>query len=171
MIKKYAILAILMVFYEQNISAQSQNNTNLRKQYLGVRYKDYQELSGLTKLNSSMINLHYGVAVMKKEEKHFLFLSKFENSVNHSDDFQLKVIDIREVPKFDEFYYSLSVKGCMQNGKDDPTLFALAVAEPQKYLTKIVKVWKLEKPTGRILDFPSTGVRCLNKDYVSLVRE
>lgn len=77
---------------------------------------------------------------MKKEDKHFLFLSKFENSVIHSDGFQLRVIDIIEIPKFNEFYHCVTVKGCSQNGEADPTLFALAVIEPQRYLTKIVKV-------------------------------
>ena len=65
----------------------------------------------------------------------------------------------------------VSVKGCSQNGKNDPTLFALAVIEPQKYLTKIVKVWKLDKPTGRILDYTSAGVKCVNHSQVALVSE
>lgn len=171
MIEKCVLLAISMLFWASEISAQSQNNTNLRNQYLGVRYKDYRELRDLAKVNSNMINLHYGIALMKKDEKHFLFLSKFENSENHSDDFQLKVIDIREIPKFNEFYHCVSVKGCSQNGKNDPTLFALAVIEPEKYLTKIVKVWKLDKQTGKILDYTSSGVKCINHSQLALVSE
>lgn len=171
MIKKCVLLGISMLFLVNEISAQSQNNTNLRNQYLGVRYKDYRELRELSKVNSNMINLHYGIALMKKEDKHFLFLSRFENSENHSDDFQLKVIDIKEIPKFNEFYHCVSVKGCSQNGKNDPTLFALAVIEPEKYLTKIVKVWKLDKPTGKILDYTSSGVKCINHSQLALVSE
>ncbi|MFN3489584.1 MAG: hypothetical protein ACK4YV_10645 [Emticicia sp.] len=168
MIKKCVLLAVSVLFWASEISAQSQNNTNLRNQYLGFRYKDYRELRELTKVNSNMINLHYGIALMKKEEKHFLFLSKFENSENHSDDFQLKVIDIKEIPKFNELYHCVSVKGCSQNGKNDPTLFALAVIEPEQYLTKIVKVWKLDKPTGKILDYTSLGVKCVNHSQVGI---
>lgn len=171
MIKKCILLGISMLFWVTDISAQSQNNTNLRNQYLGVRYKDYRELRELTKVNSNMINLHYGIALMKKEDKHFLFLSKFENSENYSGDFQLRVIDIKEIPKFNEFYHCVSVKGCSQNGKNDPTLFALAVIEPEKYLTKIVKVWKLDKPTGKILDYNSSGVKCVNYSQLALVSE
>lgn len=171
MIKKCVVLGISMLFLVSDIFAQSQNNTNLRNQYLGVRYKDYRELRELTKVNSNMINLHYGIALMKKEDKHFLFLSKFENSENYSDDFQLRVIDIKEIPKFNEFYHCVSVKGCSQNGKNDPTLFALAVIEPQKYLTKIVKVWKLDKPTGKILDYTSSGVKCINYSQLAFVSE
>lgn len=73
MIEKCLLLAISVLFWVSGISAQSQNNTNLRNQYLGVRYKDYRELRELTKVNSNMINLHYGIALMKKEDKHFLF--------------------------------------------------------------------------------------------------
>lgn len=171
MIKKYVLLTISMLFWASEVFSQSQNNTNLRNQYLGVRYKDYRELRDLSKVNSNMINLHYGIALMKKEDKHFLFLSKFENSENHSDDFQLKIIDIKEIPKFNEFYHCVSVKGCSQNGKNDPTLFALAVIEPEKYLTKIVKVWKLDKPTGKILDYTTLGVKCVNHSQVALVSE
>jgi hypothetical protein len=171
MSKKYLFLIILVLFWVKNISAQSPNNTNLRNQYLGVRYKDYRELADISKINSTMINLHYGIAVMKKEEKFSIFLSKFENSVNHNDDFQLKVIDIIEVPKYNELYHCISIKGCSFKGINDPTLFALAAIEPQKYLTKIVKVWKLDKPTGKILNFPNTEVKCLNQHEASLVKE
>lgn len=168
--KSSILLIILMLFGAKNIVAQSQNSTNLRNQYLGVRYKDYRELEQISKINSTMINLHYGVAVMKKAEKYFLFLSKFENSLKNNDDFQLKVIDIIEIPKFNEFYHCVSVKGCNFKGVHDPTLFALAAMDEQKYLTKIVKVWKLDKPTGKILDFPNTDIKCLNQQVV-LVKE
>ena len=164
--KSCILLIILGLFGVGNGFAQSQNNTNLRNQYLGVRYKDYRELKEVSKINSTMINLHYGVAVMKKAEKHFLFLSKFENSLKNNDDFQLKVIDIVEIPKFNEFYHCVSVKGCCFKGVHDPTLFALAAMEQQKYLTKIVKVWKLDKPTGKILSFPNSDVKCLNQQVV-----
>lgn len=170
MYKSYILLIILGLLGVKNTFAQSQNSTNLRKEYLGVRYKDYHELEEITKVNSTMINLHYGIALMKKEEKHFLFLSKFENSLKNNDDFQLKVIDIVEIPKFNEFYHCVSVKGCSFKGVHDPTLFALTAIESQKYLTKVVKVWKLDKPTGRILDFPNTDVKCLNQQ-VALVKE
>lgn len=171
MTKNYVLIALFSLFGSELSFAQSQNSTNFKKQYLGVRYKDYRELNDITKINSSAINLHYGIALMKKEDKHFLFLSKFENSVNNSDDFQLRVIDIIEIPKFNEFYHCVTLKGCSQNGKTDPTLFALAVIEPQKYLTKIVKVWKLDKPTGKILDFSSAGVKCQNQAQLALVNE
>ncbi len=168
--KSYILLLILGLFGANDISAQSQNNATARNKYLGVRYKDYRELADISKINSTMINLHYGVAVMKKADKHFLFLSKFENSLNHNDDFQLKVIDIIEIPKFNEFYHCVSVKGCSFKGVLDPTLFALTVQDEQKYLTKIVKVWKLDKPTGKILDFPNADVKCLNQQ-ITLVKE
>ncbi len=171
MSKKYTFLVILVLFGVKNIFAQSQNNTTLRNQYLGVRYKDYRELDDILKLNSTMINLHYGVALMKKEDKNYIFLSKFENSLNHHDDFQLKVIEIIELPKYNEFYHCISLKGCSLKGVNDPTLFALAAIEPNKYLTKIVKVWKLDKPTGKISDFPSVGVKCLNQQEAALVNE
>jgi hypothetical protein len=169
--KKLILLIILMLFLVKNISAQSPNSTNLRNQYLGVRYKDYRELNDLQKLGSTMINLHYGIALMKKEDKNYIFLSKFENSLNHHDDFQLKIIEIIELPKYNEFYHCVSLKGCSLKGVNDPTLFALAAIEPNKYLTKIVKVWKLDKPTGKISDFPSVGVKCLNQQEAALVNE
>ncbi len=168
--KSYILLLILGIFGAKNILAQSQNNTNVKNLYLGVRYKDYQELADISKVNSTMINLHYGVAVMKKAEKHFLFLSKFENSLKNNDDFQLKVIDIIEIPKFNAFYHCVSVKGCSFRGILDPTLFALAATDEQKYLTKIVKVWKLDKSTGKVLDFPNSDVKCLNQQ-VTLVKD
>lgn len=40
---------------------------------------------------------------MKKEYEHFLLFSKLENFENHSEDFQLNIIEITKIPKFDEF--------------------------------------------------------------------
>ncbi|WP_435356935.1 hypothetical protein [Emticicia sp. SJ17W-69] len=165
------LFIILMLLGTNRTSAQSQNSTNFRNQYVGIRYKDYRELKEITKINSTMINLHYGIAVMKKADKHFLFLSRFENSLKSNDDFQLKVIEVVEIPKFNNFYHCVSVKGCSLKGVEDPTLFALAVIEQQKYLTKIVKAWKLDKPTGKILDFPHTDIKCLNQAQMALANE
>jgi hypothetical protein len=118
-----------------------------------------------------MINLHYGIALMKREDKHFLFLSKIENSEHSKGDFQLRVIDIVEIPKFNEYYQCVSVKGCSQNGKSDPTLFALSTVEPQKYLTKIVKVWKLDKPSGKISEFSKARIKCINQAQETVLNE
>jgi len=41
--------------------------------------------------------------LMKKEYEHFLLFSKLENFENHSEDFQLNIIEITKIPKFDEF--------------------------------------------------------------------
>jgi hypothetical protein len=145
---------------------QYQKSTNLKQEFLGNRFKDYNELQGLKKINSTVINLHYGVAHLQKNDKNLLLLSKFENSTRHQDDFELKVIDVVEVPNYNTSYYALAVKGCSQNGRSDVTLFALVVNEDsKKYLTRVIKVWKLNKETGRITDFPNVGIRCLNAEF------
>lgn len=167
--KKALFTPIFAVFINTVLLAQYQKSTNLKQSFIGMRFKDYKELGGVSKIKSAAINLHYGIAHLQKGEKHILLLSKFENSINNPDDFQLKVTDVVEIPKFNEFYYSVAVKGCSQNGKNDTSLFALAVSEDtKKYLTKVVKVWKLDKANGKIVDYPSAGVKCKN-DFETIV--
>jgi hypothetical protein len=163
---KALLNTFLLVFVSCLCFGQYQKSTNLRQEFLGNRFKDYNELQGLTKINSTVINLHYGVAHLLKGDKNLLLLSKFENSTRYQDDFELKVIDVVDIPNYNASYYSLAVKGCSLNGKTDATLFALAVnEESKKYLTKVIKVWKLNKETGKIMDFPNAGVKCINADF------
>lgn len=170
---KIALFVLLFTgFADTVLFGQYQKSTNFRQSFVGLRFKDYKELGGLSKINSAAISLHYGIAHLRQGEKHILLLSKFENSTSNSDDFQLKVADVVEIPKFNEYYYSVAVKGCSQNGKNDSSLFALAVSEDQnKYLTKVVKVWKLDKTNGKIVDYPSAGIRCKNNIEKIVVSE
>lgn len=158
------IITFCCFLYLENF-AQSQKSTNQFVNYVGLRYKDYHELGGFKKINSTAINLHYGVAHLKKENKNLLFLSKFENSNRHNDDFQLKVMDVVELPSFNENYYCVSLKGCSVNGRKDATIFALAQKEEEKYLTKVVRTWKLDRETGKVYNYPSVGVKCLNQRF------
>lgn len=140
------------------------SQTSLREKYMGVHYKDVEEINELKKISSSVINLHYGVTHVKSDDnKQVLFVSKFENSVNLHDDYQLRIVDVIEIPRFNENYYCVSLKGCSDNGKSDPTIFALAKKDYDKYLTTIVKVWKLDKSRGKLIDYPKLGVKCLNQ--------
>lgn len=163
---KALLSTVMLVLVSFLCFSQYQKSTNLKQKLLGDRFKDYNELQGLKKINSTVINLHYGVAHLQKGEKNLLLLTRFENSTRHQDDFELKVIDVIEVPNYNASYYSLAVKGCSQNGRNDATLFALAVNEDsKKYLTKVIKVWKLNKETGKIMDFPNAGVKCINAEF------
>lgn len=169
LMKRTLFISFFIIFINTVLFGQYQKSTNLRQNFIGMRFKDYKELGGIFKVNSAAINLHYGIAHLRQGEQHILLLSKFENSMNNPDDFQLKVSDVVEIPKFNEFYYSVAVKGCSQNGKNDTSLFALAVSEDtKKYLTKVVKVWKLDKANGKIVDYPSAGVKCKN-DFETIV--
>jgi hypothetical protein len=68
MIKRCILLAISERFCENIISVQSQNNTNFRSQYLGLRYKDNRELRKLLKVNSNIVFFYYGIAINRRKK-------------------------------------------------------------------------------------------------------
>jgi hypothetical protein len=146
------------------------SQSDIKVEYLGKKFKDYYEMKDLTKISSAAVNLHYGVAHLKKDNADWLFLSTYTNSETRPDDFDLKVIDIIALSEIEENTQKLMLKNCQLKGKDDPTIFAQVTMEDKKYLTKILKVWKVDKPNGKIITFSSSGVRCLNNS-VKLVNK
>ncbi len=168
---KKAILSIFLMLIAIHYSiGQYQKSTNQRASLIGLRFKDYRELVGITKLKSTVINLHYGVAQLWQDGKYLLLVSKFENSTRYQDDFELRIMDVIEIPRFDENYHSIALKSCMLNGKSDATIFAMGINEEnKKVMTKITKAWKLDKSTGKIMDFQTAGIRCINDDFDNII--
>ena len=156
--QKLLFLLVSLILFSVKISF---SQSDMKGQYLGKKFKDYYEMKELSKISSAAVNLHYGVAHLKKGESDWLFLSTYINSEERLGDFDLKVIDIVALPKI-ETSQKLLLKNCQLNGKDDPTIFAKVLMEDTKYLTKILQVWKVDKPNGKIINFATSGVRCLN---------
>jgi hypothetical protein len=56
-----------------------------------------------------------------------------------TNDYQMRVIDIIEIPPFKEEYFMVKLKNCSLNGRSDSSLFAMVVAEEKKTVKKCLE--------------------------------
>ena len=115
---------LLVLFLMGRFSSLAQQANKLR---VGTVFKD---ISGYVNLSSTAVNLHYGVNYVKTfADNHYLVVSKFEDGHLGTNDYQMRVVEVTDIPPFREEYFSIKLKNCSLNGHQDPALFALVVSE------------------------------------------
>lgn len=143
----------------------SQQDGKLR---VGTAFKDISEISGYENKASTAVNLHYGVNHIKSyNNDHYLVSSKFEDGEMRTNDYQMRVVNVVELPPYREEYFTVKLKNCYLNGRADASLFALVVDEQKRQLKNILKVWKLDRRTGIITSAQTKGVSCYNENWVA----
>ena len=157
--KKNLLLALFLI---GSFSIFSQQNTPIR---VGNVFKDVSEISGYSNQSSTAVNLHYGVNHIKSNNnEHYLISSKFEDGHLGTNDYQMRVIDIVEIPPFKEEYFMVKLKNCSINGRNNSSLFALVVTEEKRQLKNVLRVWKLNRKTGTLTSIKPEGVTCFNEN-------
>lgn len=155
----------LALFLTAALPAFSQQNMLIS---VGDVFKDVSEISGYSSKSSTAVNLHYGVNHIKSPtDEHYLISSKFEDGHMGTNDYQMRVVDIVEIPPFKEEYFMVKLKNCSLNGRSNSSLFAMVVAEEKRQLKNVLRVWKLNRKTGKITSIKPEGVSCFNENWVA----
>lgn len=135
---------------------------------VGTAFKDISEIAGYESKASTAINLHYGVNHIKSyNDDHYLVSSRFEDGHMGTNDYQMRVVDIIEIPPFKEEYFVVKLKNCSINGRSNSSIFALAVAEEKRQLKNVLRVWTLNRKTGTLTSIKPDGVTCFNENWVA----
>jgi hypothetical protein len=159
---KYLFLAFFLTIA---LPVLSQQGIRIK---IGDVFKDVSEISGYSSKSSTAVNLHYGINHIKSpNNEHYLISSKFEDGRMGTNDYQMRVIDIIEIPPFKEEYFMIKLKNCSLNGRSDSSLFAMVVAEKKKRLKNVLRVWTLNKRTGTLTSIKPEGVSCFNENWVA----
>ncbi|MDP5140303.1 MAG: hypothetical protein NWP83_07515 [Spirosomaceae bacterium] len=156
---------ILASFLMSCTAASSQQSSRIK---VGNIFKDVSEISGYSSQSSTAVNLHYGVNHIKSHKnEHYLISSKFEDGHLGTNDYQMRVIDIVEIPPFKEEYFRVKLKNCSLNGRNNSSLFALVVSEEKRQLKNVLRVWTLDRKTGVLTSVNPEGVTCFNENWVA----
>lgn len=158
-------ILILASFLMGGIAASSQERSRIT---VGNIFKDVSEISGYSSQSSTAINLHFGVNHIKSNNnEHYLISSKFEDGHLGTNDYQMRVVDIVEIPPFKEEYFTIKLKNCSLNGRSNSSLFALVVSEEKRQLKNVLRVWTLDRKTGVLTSIKPEGVTCFNENWVA----
>jgi hypothetical protein len=158
----FLCLALFLITF---FPALSQQNTHIQ---VGDVFKDVSEISGYSSQSSTAVSLHYGVNHIKSpNNEHYLISSKFEDGHMGTNDYQMRVVDIIEIPPFKEEYFMVKLKNCSLNGRSNSSLFAMVVAEEKRQLKNVLRVWTLNRRTGLFNSIKPVGVSCFNENWVA----
>ncbi|WP_103867605.1 hypothetical protein [Aquimarina sp. I32.4] len=61
----------------------------------------------------------------------------------------------------DNLYYHF----CFKDGKQDEEIIAIAKYEEEEFLTKILKAWRADRKTEKIIEIPVKGIKVENMEY------
>ena len=75
-----------------------------------------------------------------------------------------KVLDYIVIQNYGRDYV-INFVMCELNGKFTPEIAAIAKYENKKYYNKIVKAWKADLESGKILKIDTKGIVCINEGY------
>lgn len=158
-------ITILALFLTKYFSLAAQQAEQLR---IGTAFKDISEIYGYQNLSSTAVNLHFGVNHVKTfTDNHYFVVSKFEDGHLGTNDYQMRVVGVVDIPQFREEYFSVKLKNCSLSGRLDDSLFAMVVTEEKRQLNNVLKAWKLNRKTGELISISTNGVSCYNENWVA----
>lgn len=143
-----------------------------KKRYVGLRYEaslpaGHRELSawiipqqGATPAPAD----GYGVSVVARGRTTLVWFERVARPGGRRA--RREVIDAVVAPAFDR-NKSLVAFPCYAGDDFDPELLALVEHDGQEFFTRVRRVWRANRRTGRLEDVPVQGIKCQNEGYTS----
>ncbi|OED43148.1 hypothetical protein AB832_02710 [Flavobacteriaceae bacterium (ex Bugula neritina AB1)] len=79
-----------------------------------------------------------------------------------------KILDILNLTKekvLEEDDKNLYYHFCYKDNKNDQEIIAIATYEEEEFLTKILKAWRADRKTEKIIEIPIDGITVSNEEY------
>jgi len=124
--------------------------------------KDFEEAGGT--VIESLDNIEYALSHYKNGSTHII---GFEEVIGYFDGkAKYKLIDILEIKNLDADQW-IDCGSCRLNKKYDTELFTIYVPDhnDKEFHTKIVKVWRANRKSGKIEPVETNGIDCENESY------
>ncbi|QXP53202.1 hypothetical protein [Cellulophaga sp. HaHa_2_1] len=158
--------AIRKVFVKNLIGNDSLKEAFIQKELNYLRsnpfFKSLQYSStGIHIDTDSKINYSLGYFNSTSDKTDFLiFLKK-----NKDSKICLDILSLKDEKLLKNDNNRLSSFFCYKDGKQDEEIIAIAEYEEEKFLTKILKAWRADRKTEKIIEIPVDGIKVENMDY------
>jgi hypothetical protein len=172
-----ALGTLIFVCHSQPNNAATANQTppfSNPKNYIGFKYSDNQQISGVEVLGSSIMfsggavrNMYGGYHHVKQGQTQMLWLTGKTKAIDKGKPIWV-VLDVLTFPKYNQqlnaktYYLGWGGKCRIRNGLSDANLVAVAVLENKLWLDQVKQAWRLNRKTGKFEPYSIKNMRCEN---------
>ena len=143
---KHIIIVLLLIFSSISLGAD-------------LNFEEMEYLGGAIILNR--IPIH---AFQLYRDDDFIFLVLQKEIGRDGKHAVWQVLDHIKIQNYGKDY-TFNYVGCELNGKFAPEIAAIAKYQDKERLDKIVKAWKADLKSGKIVEIDSKDVVCINEGY------
>lgn len=123
----------------------------------------YSDIGGAVITDPSVKDFEYGIGWLQSANENMIILEKFIDQPDGKTKYQ--VVDTIMVPKYGPGEY-ISYCNCYANDVFDSRLIALVKVNEGPYYTEIIKAWRADARSGKIIPILDTkGIKCTNESF------
>ena len=100
------------------------------------------------------------------KENDFIFLVLHKEIGRDGKHAVWQVLDYIKIKNYGKDY-TFNYVGCELNGKNAPEIATITKYQDKEFLDKIVKAWKADLKSGKIVEIDAKGIVCFNNGYGS----
>lgn len=185
--KHYVILLLSVLAYacsspsadkkqaEISIADSIKETTEPAEEIIGKTFRDYKLEAGMFRqhedLGGSMLEpLHgidFGIHLLRKGSDYVLIFEKIRTKEGKAF---YEVLDYTEIKGVKENEY-INYADCLMDSVPDTEIIALLVPSNDEYHTTILKAWRADRKTRKIVPISTEGIVCYNEGYGEIYNE
>jgi hypothetical protein len=137
-------------------------NSIFLKQYRDIN--EFEDFKDFTQISSAIIGetnkFDFSIAQIKNKELNVILLNKVVPGLKST----FEILDTLQIRNLKETEY-ISYQLCRKDSINDSEIIAVVLFEDTEYFTKVLKAWRANRKTGKIIEIETTGIDCMNEGY------
>ena len=141
---------------------QTDKNSIFLKQYRDIN--EFECFKDFTQIGSAIIGetnkFNFGITQIKDKELNVILFNKVVPGIKST----FEILDTLQIRNLKETEY-ISYQLCRKDSINDSEIIAIVLFEDTEYFTKVLKAWRANRKTGKIIEIGTTGIDCINEGY------
>lgn len=149
-------------FFSCTNNQQTDKNSIFSKQYRDINefecFKDFNQISSA--IIGEPNKFDFGIAQIKNKELNVILFNKVVPGLKAT----FEILDTLQIRNLKETEY-ISYQLCRKDSINDSEIIAVVLFEDTEYYTEVLKAWRANRKTGKIIEIETTGIDCMNEGY------
>jgi len=154
------VLIFTLGFFSCTNSQQTDKNSIFLKQYRDIN--EFECFKDFTEISSAIIGnkFDFGIAQIRNKELNVIIFDKVVPGLKST----FEILDTLQIRNLKETEY-ISYQLCRKDTINDSEIIAVVLFDDTEYFTKVLKAWRANRKTGKIIEIETTGIDCMNEGY------
>jgi hypothetical protein len=156
------VLIFTLGFCSCTNNQQTDKNSIFSKQYRDINefecFKDFKEISSA--IIGETNKFDFGISQITNKKLNVIIFDKVVPGLKSTFEI-LDTLQIRNLKKTEYISFQL----CRKDSINDSEIIAVVLFDDTEYFTKVLKAWRANRKTGKIIEIETTGIDCMNEGY------